>query len=173
SGQADNEWIVETEKISRFISGISRVDFSDLQNIDVERIFNLCEFSKYESISFERNQTEINQIYEEQLLRISENIKQAIEIADKISYKIVFLIEGFTDNTGDAEINKIISRKRAENVRNFLFKDGVKSEYLEIIAREDSIPNQNHIVKTKKREFRIVTFSVFLNGKNLTKEELP
>ncbi|MBU3744341.1 MAG: OmpA family protein [Sediminibacterium sp.] len=39
-------------------------------------------------------------------------------------------IEGHTDNTGSAKLNKALSQKRANTIQNFLIKSGIAKERL-------------------------------------------
>lgn len=52
----------------------------------------------------------------------------------------MILVAGHTDSTGDADKNLVISRKRADFVRNYLIGNGVRSEQVEAVGIGDEEP---------------------------------
>lgn len=68
------------------------------------------------------------------------------------------LIEGHTDNQGDARKNKILSIDRALAVRNYLVSKGIDAERLEFTGHGDTkpiVPNDDPISRQKNRRVEI------------------
>ena len=61
----------------------------------------------------------------------SEKLKRVAELLASHSDKH-FLIHGFTDSTGPADLNKNLSTERANKISQFLIENGVKSEQVSV-----------------------------------------
>lgn len=70
-------------------------------------------------------------------------------------------VEGHTDDMGDDTANRVLSQKRAEEVKAYLATKGVATERLEAIGYGETrplVPNQNNEARARNRrvEFRIL-----------------
>lgn len=70
--------------------------------------------------------------------RVLEQIAQAMN-TDKLS-ACNFMVEGHTDASGDANYNRMLSKKRAQAVRNFLAYNGVAMGRLQVEGKGESEP---------------------------------
>lgn len=69
------------------------------------------------------------------------------------------LVEGFTDNTGNATYNQILSERRAEAVRMFLINNGISSERIAARGYGKLYPvasNDNPVTRQLNRRVEIV-----------------
>lgn len=81
--------------------------------------------------------------------------KAAAEVvkAAKAGKKLV--ISGFTDSTGNAEINARLSKQRAEAVQAFLKKQGVKAESMTVRKPENTIGAEGKSAEGRRVEVKI------------------
>jgi outer membrane protein OmpA-like peptidoglycan-associated protein len=72
----------------------------------------------------------------------SESISELNNLASLISDNTNFMVEigGFTDSTGTAEYNQLLSEKRAQSVVNFLISKGVSPERLKYKGYGNTLP---------------------------------
>ncbi len=67
------------------------------------------------------------------------NITKLATVLDRYSDTKI-LVEGHTDNTGDANFNQTLSADRAKSVASFLISKGVKTERLSTVGHGSSQP---------------------------------
>jgi outer membrane protein OmpA-like peptidoglycan-associated protein len=72
-----------------------------------------------------------------------------LQLADKLIFNesLKISIAGFTDNTGNPEYNKMLSRLRAENVKRYMLDLGVKESQIIVSANGISYPVANNSTK--------------------------
>lgn len=78
------------------------------------------------NIEFDSNKSEINDSYQEDLEKLSDQLR--------INPEIKAVINGYADNTGTRELNERLAKDRAEAVREKLIELGVEEDRLEIRA---------------------------------------
>ncbi|MBN2722870.1 MAG: OmpA family protein [Deltaproteobacteria bacterium] len=74
-------------------------------------------------------------------------------------------IEGHTDNKGSGDYNKRLSQERADAVRSYLIKQGVKSDRLEAKGYGRSRPRYANISERLRRRNRRVEFKILKQKK--------
>ncbi len=105
------------------------------------------------TIFFNHNSNEISADQIEELNRIAQSI---IEMPNAI-----VILNGYTDLSGDAKYNKMISESRAVSVQAYLIGKGVEPGSIQIIGHgaKDFIANNNTIEgRNKNRRVEIVIF---------------
>ncbi len=70
------------------------------------------------------------------------------------------MIEGHTDSDGDEEYNRELSQKRAEAVKELLFKLGIDEKLLQAVGKGESSPLVEETTDADKAQNRRVTFRV-------------
>lgn len=93
----------------------------DLSPLEIQIILNI----KYQSGSFE-----IDRSTQEKLDELSRILLKAIRVRVEIN--------GYTDNIGTTQANRILSQKRANRVRDYLVRLGIESERLMPIGRGEA-----------------------------------
>lgn len=96
---------------------------------------------------------------------LKEDKSELLKIAKKIKeLNNLVLIEGYTDNVGSAESNKVLSKNRAKAVKDFLVKNtGIKSDRIETKALGESNPVADNNTKEGREKNRRVELIVFQN----------
>lgn len=84
-----------------------------------------------------------------------ENLKKMAEIMKKYPENIM-TVQGYTDNTGSAKVNEVLSKKRAEAVRNTLIANGIPSETVTAQGLGSTNPvAENDTVEGRKKNRRV------------------
>ncbi|WP_456341880.1 OmpA family protein [Thermovibrio sp.] len=61
------------------------------------------------------------------------------------------MVEGHTDNTGSAEYNLKLSKKRAQAVANYLIAKGVPADRIEVVGYGESRPKYPNTTEEKRK----------------------
>lgn len=86
-------------------------------------------------VKFKLNSAELSEEAKETIKRLGGAIN-----SDQLS-KYHFLVEGHTDSTGRPEHNLVLSKQRAQSVRNYLVQElGVSPSRLEAVGRGQDLP---------------------------------
>ena len=96
----------------------------DLNIAKIERI----------SIAFEHNQSNLSEIALEKLVRIKQQFNNLINVAEQQELSIDLIIMGAIDSVGITSLNKILSQKRADNVKLKLQELGIAASRLNAIG---------------------------------------
>ena len=102
-------------------------------------------------VTFENNKAELRPESAAVLDQAIETLKQSPGLG--------IIIEGHTDDRGDAEYNLELSRQRAESVRQYFIDHGLPQERLEAVGKGESeplLPNDNEQARRKNRRVELV-----------------
>jgi OOP family OmpA-OmpF porin len=102
-------------------------------------------------VTFENNKAELKP-------ESAEVLDRAIETLER-SPGLGIVIEGHTDDRGDADYNLELSRQRAESVRRYFIDHGLPEERLEAVGKgetEPLVPNDNEQARRKNRRVELV-----------------
>lgn len=102
-------------------------------------------------VTFENNKAELKP-------ESAEALDRAIELL-KRSPGLGIVIEGHTDDRGDADYNLELSRQRAQSVRQYFIDHGLPPERLEAVGKgetEPLLPNDNEEARRKNRRVELV-----------------
>jgi outer membrane protein OmpA-like peptidoglycan-associated protein len=88
----------------------------------------------------------------------SESILQSALETMKTYPDMVVEISGHTDNTGDAQLNKTLSQKRADSVRNYLINKGIEPDRIIAIGYGEEIPRVPNDSSDHRRMNRRIEF---------------
>ena len=69
-------------------------------------------------------------------------------------------VEGHTDNVGKAEVNKKLSQKRADAVKDYLIKKGIEADRLSAIGYGSEQPIADNKTKEGRAQNRRVEFKI-------------
>ncbi|MCI5056255.1 MAG: OmpA family protein [Flavobacteriales bacterium] len=129
----------------------------------IEEKLNLVEFSDDQVIDFtiEKGKTlALNTIYFESNKEIILEESHIIldKLAEQLRKKSDLSVEivGHTDNTGSAEFNLQLSKKRANTVKDYLIKKGIAASRLKTDGKGESVPVADNTTEKGKKENRRV-----------------
>ena len=92
--------------------------------------------------------------------------KKSFALLDKIALifiensNYVIEVQGHTDNTGKAEVNKKISQQRADQVMQYLVKKGVPAERMTAVGYGQDMPIADNSTKAGRQKNRRVEFKI-------------
>ncbi|RFN58596.1 OmpA family protein [Marixanthomonas ophiurae] len=93
------------------------------------------------------------------VLKKTEELSKVVDKIKEISeYTVV--VEGHTDNVGSAETNKILSEKRAQEVKGFLVKNGIIADSITTKAYGESNPVSDNTTEEGREQNRRVEIVV-------------
>ena len=102
-------------------------------------------------VTFESNQAELKP-------DSAEALGKAVKaLQENASLRVI--IEGHTDDLGEAEYNLELSRQRAETVRQYLIDHGVDGERLQAVGKGETEPlveNTNERARAQNRRVQMV-----------------
>lgn len=102
-------------------------------------------------VTFENNEAALEPESAEALDRAIETLRRSPGLS--------IVIEGHTDDRGDADYNLELSRQRAESVRQYFIDHGLPEERLEAVGKgetEPLMPNDNEAARGKNRRVELV-----------------
>ncbi len=108
----------------------------------------LASLNKLAQVKEERNQTVITlsgsvlfETGKSALLPIAKNsLSKVADALQQMEDEKHFVVEGHTDSRGASEMNKDLSKERAESVRQFLISKGVESSRVKAVGRGEEEP---------------------------------
>jgi len=112
-----------------------------------------------EAALFEFDKADLKPAGKEQLSAYREKAKADLSSAEKVR------VVGYTDNTGTADHNSMLSKQRAEVVRDYLVSVGVDPKKLEAIGAADANPIADNGTKEGQAKNRRVEIEVIGLGK--------
>jgi outer membrane protein OmpA-like peptidoglycan-associated protein len=101
--------------------------------------------------AFPTGSTELAPAARSQVARVASVLSQA--------QRSQLLVNGHTDSTGAADSNRIISRLRAEAVRNALIESGVNPSSITVLASGEDVPlasNDTRDGRSRNRRVEVV-----------------
>ncbi len=123
---------------------------SGCPEVVVDPLVKLEEYTK--GVLFDTDRASIKDSTAEKLDKVYELISP--------SKDVIFVIEGYTDNTGDSGYNKYLSKRRAESVKEYLVKKGMQADRLEATGFGDKNPLGDNSTKAGRSENRRVVIKL-------------
>ena len=103
-------------------------------------------------LNFDFNKWKVKKIYYPQILKVAQILKA--------NPKLKIEIDGYTDNIGSKKYNLILSKKRAEAVKNILVKEyGINPKRIKIRGFGEAyplVPNNTHTNRAMNRRVEII-----------------
>jgi outer membrane protein OmpA-like peptidoglycan-associated protein len=107
-------------------------------------------------IYFRENQTNLTENNRQTLAGLAASLKL-------IDFQQLY-VEGYSDSVGEEAANLKLSKRRAENVKNYLMAQGIDPIKLKIIARGEQAPIAPNISAAGRAKNRRVSFSINLKN---------
>lgn len=129
----------------------------DLEGAKVERIGEGIKITFDSGLMFDIDSYDLRATTKENLNKLSKTLEK-YDGTD-------ILIEGHTDNTGDADYNLTLSRNRADEVSQYLMAQGVKNTRIRTAGYGEDQPIDANTTKEGRQKNRRVEVAIFANDK--------
>ena len=129
----------------------------DLEGAEVERVGEGIKITFDSGLMFPIDQSELTEASRANLRELAETLKKYEDTN--------ILIEGHTDNTGAAEYNDVLARKRANSVESYLSGLGVARKRLEVSSYGENQPIASNDTEEGRRKNRRVEVAIYANEK--------
>jgi OOP family OmpA-OmpF porin len=161
TGYAPQEWIVETRKRARFISGITLFQ-ENLTETDLKELESLKEQIEKQVLYFVEGSTELEPGQDDTLQKLLSKIQKLSDSAPFLDKEVQIKILGHTDKEGSKEANIILSQARAETILSTFVSQGIKTTHLsaEDMNTRELLPTD--LTEQDKVFNRTVSFKVIL-----------
>jgi OOP family OmpA-OmpF porin len=170
SGSAPNQWITEARKLVRGIAGVRQFDDRSLNNGDLQALQVLKEKVEQTALLFQRGKSDFLEGQETVLQRLAVDVSQLVSAADQLGMIPLLEIRGHADSEGTEEFNLLLSRQRADRIREFLQSQNVSSLRIEAKGLGTSAPLKTESSEAERQLNRSVSFK--LNFSDVKKEEV-
>lgn len=168
---------IEVDSNGQFIFALP---FIDSVGISIASTFYEITNRTITSASFDKNNTSTQEFYlsaiKKQFTQTFKNVLFASDAAtllagsenelnELVTYLIAqptatILIEGHTDNTGDASKNKILSLNRAKSIAQFLMEHKIQAQRITTIGYGDTKPIASNDTEQGRQQNRRTTFAI-------------
>jgi len=119
-GSAPHRWIVEARSLSRAFAGVTRFDDSGLTDTDLAEIESIRKEIESQPITFDLASAELRPRDAGRLGELSRDLSRLAEAAGRVGRTVRVEVVGRGDSTGTEEVNRTISRLRAQRVASLL-----------------------------------------------------
>ena len=130
---------------------------ADLKGAKVERVGEGIKITFDSGLMFATNSSDLN-------VNTKENLRELASVLQKYEDTNI-LIEGHTDNTGEADYNQTLSKKRASAVVDYLVNLSLDYQRLETQAYGESQPIADNSTASGRQANRRVEVAIYANKK--------
>jgi outer membrane protein OmpA-like peptidoglycan-associated protein len=129
----------------------------DLEGADVERVGEGIKITFDSGLMFGVDQSDLTDKSKANLSELAETLNNYEQTN--------ILVEGHTDNTGDAMYNEKLAKKRADSVEAYLSRLGVAKKRLEIMSYGETQPVASNDTEEGRQKNRRVEVAIYANKK--------
>ena len=159
-GSAPHRWIVEARSLSRAFAGVTRFDDSGLTDTDLAEIESLRKEIESQPITFDLASAELRPRDAGRLGELSRDLSRLAEAAGRVGRTVRVEVVGRGDSTGTEEVNRTISRLRAQRVASLLAAGDTRGVLFVPRGAGSSEPLRREMTDEDREINRSVTLSI-------------
>lgn len=159
-GSAPHRWIEEARSLSRAFAGVTRFDDSGLTDTDLAGIESLRKEIESRPITFDLASAELRPRDADRLGEISRDLSRLAEAAGRVGRTVRVEVVGRGDSTGTEEVNRTISRLRAQRVASALAAGDARGVLFVPRGAGSSEPLRRELTDEDREINRSVTLSI-------------
>lgn len=131
TGSAPHDWLIRARPLLVALPGVAAADLSGVVDEDAARLRLLVDELRGEILPFKPRRADIDPGQEAALRYTGRRIAEILKLAADLDREISIRIVGHTDASGSPQLNRRLSKQRAEGVRAVLVAAGVPADQLE------------------------------------------
>ncbi len=159
-GFASRAWITEARHLAETLPGITRFNYEQLIDQDLQRVQKLRETIERQIILFEASAVNLAPAQEELIDQLLQQFRDLFALAQELDQDVRIRVVGHADSTGPEEKNVDLSRQRAEKFLAILTSTGLPSERLTAVGVGSSEPVREELDEQARAFNRSVTFKI-------------
>jgi outer membrane protein OmpA-like peptidoglycan-associated protein len=159
-GSAPQQWITRLEDRAPLIAGVTGLDESHLVNSNLQQLYTLKNAIESEVLLFPLGSADLEAGQDAKLVEVQARLRELQSQSDSFHQTLSIELVGHSDTTGIEGTNLVLSQQRAEQIRRFLLKNGVKREALRSTGVGTTQPLRNEDSEEGRQLNRSVTFKV-------------
>ena len=156
SGTAGREWIENLHRTAKMLPGITSIRTDGLVDSDQQKFDALITHIERQSIHFESGRFDLNPGAEMFLEKISEEIKQLLQLQYPLRRNVFIDLVGHADPVGVEKLNLELSRERAEQVFSFLVRKGIPGQIMRPVGMGSQVSRTRVITPDLEHLYRRV-----------------
>jgi outer membrane protein OmpA-like peptidoglycan-associated protein len=164
TGTAPHRWIEEARARSRAFVDVARYDDAGLSDADLSDLEALRRSVEARPISFDVASSELRPRDRERLDTLSRDLSRLAALATGAGKTVQVTVIGRGDSSGTEEVNRAISRARAERVARVLAADNARAVTFVVRGVGSSEPLRREVSAEDRELNRSVTLSVAIAG---------
>lgn len=162
TGYASHQWIVETQKRARFISGITQFK-ANLTDTELKELKSSKEQIEKQVLYFGVGTAQLEPGQEDTLQKLVREIQKVSDYALFSGKGVQIKILGHTDKKGSKEVNIRLSQARAQAILSTFVSQGIKTTYLSAEGTHTRESLHTELTEQDDKVFnRTVSFEVIL-----------
>jgi outer membrane protein OmpA-like peptidoglycan-associated protein len=159
-GSAPQQWIAKLEERAPWIAGVTRVDDSHLLNSNLQQLSTLKNAVESVVLLFPLGSADLEAGQDAKLTEIQTRLRELQTQSENFRQSVTVDVIGHSDTTGIEGTNLVLSQQRAEQIRRFLLKSGVKRDIVRSNGVGTTQPLRNEDSEEGRQLNRSVTFKV-------------
>ncbi|YAF95199.1 MAG: OmpA family protein [Nodularia sp. CChRGM 3473] len=161
TGSAPRQWILETQKLWRFVPGITQFQANNLVELELSELEFYKKQIEQKIFFFSEGTTDLipdnNQLDNFALI-----ISKFVDTAKYLDKDVQIHIIGHTDTTGTEEKNLMLSQARANKILSYLNTQGINTSNFKALGKSSNLPLRPELSPEAKQSNRRVSFKVLL-----------
>jgi outer membrane protein OmpA-like peptidoglycan-associated protein len=162
TGSAPRKWIVETQKLARFIPGVTQFQSKNLVVLELSQLESYKNQIEQEMFFFLEGTTELLPGEEKKLKNLALNVQNLLYAAKYLGKNAQIQIIGHANTTGTEQQNMILSNNRAKKILSYLNSQRINTSNFNINGVGSNQPLRFKSKQEDKQFNRRVSFKVYL-----------
>ncbi|ALF54476.1 flagellar motor protein MotB [Nostoc piscinale CENA21] len=166
SGYAPQKWILEAQKLWRFIPGVTQFQAKNLFANELKELELAKNNIEATTFLFIEGKDELTPGESQKLPKLRTNFSTLFNLAQSLNKDVQVQIRGHTDTTGTEGQNFILSQVRANKIFVALNVPPINANKFKLVALGSKLPYQPESNLDARKLNRRVSFQVFITDKS-------
>jgi outer membrane protein OmpA-like peptidoglycan-associated protein len=162
TGSASRQWIAETQKLARFIPGVTQFQSKNLVVLELSQLESYKNQIEQEMFFFLEGTIELSPGEENKLKSLALKVQNLLYAANYLGKNVRIQIIGHANTTGTEQQNMILSENRAKEILSYLNSQGINTTDFSITGIGSSQALHSKYKQEDKQFNRRVSFKVYL-----------